>query len=347
MSEPEQETYKAAVLDSPGHIRMERRSVALPREKEVLIHVAYAGICGTDIAIRSGQYVVRLPLVLGHEFTGYVEAVGSQVPRDLIGKLVTAEINNTCLSYDRPEKCPACRRGFPNHCMRRTVLGIVNADGVFAEIVRAPFRNVHLLPETISPEEGVFVEPLAAAIRTFELSPVNEGDVVVVLGVGRLGTLLCAVAKERGATVVAVDRNENALERARDFGADHVFLGTAEQAAAQVKSLTEGLGADMVIDATGRSSGLNDALSLVRPRGVVAVKTTCGIPSPPVDATCVAVDEIRIQGSRCGPFPKAIEMLAASRINLAPLISSIFPLNALSDAIQAARTETKVLIKAM
>lgn len=344
MSEPEQVTYKAAVLDKPGHIRMEHRSVMTPGEKEVLIRVAYAGICGTDIAIHSGEYTVPLPLVLGHEFTGYVEAVGSQVPRDLIGKLVTAEINNTCLSYDAPEKCPACRRGLPNHCMRRTVLGVVNSDGAFAEILRVPFRNVHVLPSAISPKEGVFVEPLAAAIQTFELSPINEGDVVVVLGAGRLGTLLCAVAKETGATVLAVDRNENALERATNFGADHVFLGTAEQAAAQVKTLTEGLGADMVIDATGKPSGLNDALNLVRPRGSVAVKTTCGILSPPVDATRIAVDEIRIQGSRCGPFPKAIETLAARRINVALLISSIFPLSALSDAIQAAKTETKVLI---
>ncbi len=347
MSELEQVTYKAAVLESPGHIRVEGRSVALPGEKEVLIRVAYAGVCGTDLAIHSGEYAVPLPLVLGHEFTGYVEAVGSRVPRDIIGKLVTAEINNTCLSYDAPEKCPACRRGFPSHCIRRTVLGIVNCDGAFAEIVRAPFLNVHVLPETISPQEGVFVEPLAAAIQTFELSPVNEGDVVVVLGVGRLGTLLCPVAKERGATVVAVDRNENALERATKFGADHVFLGTAEQAAAQVKTLTEALGADMVIDATGKPTGLNDALNLVRPHGAVAVKTTCGIPSPPLDATRIAVDEIRIQGSRCGPFPKAIEMLATSRINVAPLISSIFPLSEVSAALQAAKTETKVLIKAM
>jgi threonine dehydrogenase-like Zn-dependent dehydrogenase len=347
MSEPERLTYTVAVLDGPGHFRIEERPLIPPAAKEVLIHVAYAGVCGTDLAIHSGEYAVPLPLVLGHEFTGYVSAVGSEVPHDLIGKLVTAEINNTCLSYDAPEKCLACRRGFPNHCMRRTVLGIVNYDGAFAEMVRALFRNVHVLPETISPQVGVFVEPLAAAIQTFELSPVNEGDIVVVLGVGRLGTLLCAIAKERGAIVVAVDRNENALERAMNFGSDHALLGTAEQAAAQVKSLTEGLGADMVIDATGKPSGLNDALNLVRPRGAVAVKTTCGIPSPPVDATRIAVDEIRIQGSRCGPFPKAIEMLAAGRLNVAPLISSIFPLNALPDAIQIAKTKTKVLIKAV
>lgn len=345
MSEPGQVTYEAAVLDKPGHIRVERRPAPAPGEKDALIRVAYAGICGTDIAIHSGEYAVPLPLVLGHEFTGYVEAVGSQVRRDIIGKLVTAEINNTCLSYDAPEKCLACRRGFPNHCMRRTVLGIACYDGAFAEIVRVPFRNVHVLPETISPQEGVFVEPLAAAIQTFELSPVSEGDVVVVLGVGRLGTLLCAVAKQKGAAVLAVDRNENALERARLFGADRTFLGTAEQAAAHVRSLTESLGADMVIDATGEPTGLNDSLNLVRPRGAVAVKTTCGIPSPPVDATRIAVDEIRIQGSRCGPFPKAIAMLATGRINVSPLISSIFPLSEVSAALQAAKTETKVLIK--
>lgn len=345
MANPEQRRYAAAVLDRPGHVRIEQRRLAPPAANEILIRVAYAGICGTDISIYSGDYPVSPPLVLGHEFTGYVEAVGSQAPRDLIGKLVTTEINNTCLSYDWPETCPACRRGLPNHCRKRTVLGITRCDGSFAEMVRVPFHNVHVLPETISPQEGVFVEPLAAAIQTFELSPVGEGAVVVILGVGRLGTLLCAVAKERGATVIAVDGKKNALERASTFGVDHTVLGNAEQAAAHVKTLTEGLGADMVIDATGKPTGFNEALSLVRPRGIVALKTTSGIPSPPVDATRIAVNEISIQGSRCGPFPKAMEMLATGRLTLASFISSIFPLSNIEEAIEAAKTETKVLIE--
>lgn len=345
VSSMEKQTYKAAVLEAPKEISLQaRRAPQLPNN-EVAIRVAYAGVCGTDIAIYSGEYSVPLPLVLGHEFTGHVARAGSEVPSKLIGKLVTAEINNTCLSYDRREKCSACRRGLPNHCTQRTVLGIVGCDGAFAESVRVPFRNVHVLPDAIALQEGVFVEPLAAAIQTFELSPVGKGDVVVVLGVGRLGTLLCTVAKERGATVVAVDVNEHALDRATSFGAERVFLGAAEQAATEVKSLTEGLGADMVIDATAKPEGFNDALRIVRPRGTVAVKTTCGVPSPPIDTTRIAVDEITIQGSRCGPFPKAIEMIADRRINVAPLISSIFPLDETRDAIEPAKTETKVLIE--
>jgi threonine dehydrogenase-like Zn-dependent dehydrogenase len=233
-----EKSYKAAILVAPGQIRVESRPAPELSRGEVAARVAYAGICGTDIAIYSGEYVVPLPIVLGHEFTGHVSDVGEDAPPDLVGKLVTAEINNTCLSYDRAEKCPACRRGFPNHCTQRTVLGIVQCDGAFAEILRVPFRNVHVLPDTISPREGIFVEPLAAAIQTFELSPVGEGDVVVVLGVGRLGTLLCTVAKERDARVVAVDPNEDALERATNFGADHALLGSAEEAAPEVKRLT-------------------------------------------------------------------------------------------------------------
>jgi len=338
-------TYKAAVLTAPRQISLESRPVPDLGDNEVAIRVAYAGVCGTDIAIYSGQYSVALPLVPGHEFTGYVAAVGSNAPSEIVGKLVTAEINNTCLSYDRPEKCPACQRGFPTHCTQRTTLGIVNCDGAFAEMVQVPFCNVHPLPDTISPREGVFVEPLAAAIQTFELSPIRGADVVVVLGAGRLGTLLCSVAKEKGAELVAVDPSEDALRRAASFGADQVFSGTADEAVAEVKHLTEGLGADMVIDATGRQTGLNDALRLVRPRGTVALKTTCGVPSPSVDATRIAVDEITIQGSRCGPFPKAIEMIANRRINVAPLISRVFPLGNVKNAIEAAKTESKVLIE--
>lgn len=339
------QTYMRAILSAPGEVSLRSRAASEPTENEVVVEVAYAGVCGTDLAIYSGEYDVPLPLVPGHEFTGRVARVGSEVPSDLAGKLVTSEINNTCLSYGRREKCPACRRGFPNHCTQRTVLGIVGCDGAFAEMVRVPFRNVHVLPDGMSAREGVFVEPLAAAIQTFELSPVEEGAVVVVLGVGRLGTLLCAVAKDRGATVIAVDVKENALERAASFGADHILLGTAEKAVAEVRKLTEGLGADIVIDATGRATGLNEALSLVSPRGTVALKTTCGVPSPPVDATQIAVDEIRIQGSRCGPFDKAIEMIASRRINVASLISSVFPLHEIKQAMECAKSETKVLIE--
>lgn len=339
------ETYRAAVLTAPKQISIQTRKAPEPAENEVLVRVVFAGVCGTDIAIYSGEYSVPLPLVLGHEFTGHVAAVGSSVPSHLLGKLVTAEINNTCWSYDRSDKCAACRKGLPNHCMRRTVLGIVEQDGAFAEMLRVAFRNVHVLPDTISPAEGVFVEPLAAAIQTFELSPIRKGDVVVVLGVGRLGTLLCAVAKERGAKVIAADMNEKALERAVSFGADHVFSGAAGQIADDVKALTDGLGADLVIDATGKPTGLNDALRLVRPRGAIALKTTCGIPSPSVDATRIVVDEIRIQGSRCGPFAKAIDMLTTRRINVAPLISRTFPLATVADAIESAKAETKVLIQ--
>ncbi len=216
--------YSIAVLSAPGEISLQARTAPELAKNEVAIAVAYAGVCGTDLAIYSGEYDVPLPLVQGHEFTGYVTRVGPEVPSDLLGKLVTSEINNTCLSYDRPEKCPACRRGFPNHCTQRTVLGIVGCDGAFAQSVRVPFRNIHVLPDVVSPREGVFVEPLAAAIQTFELSPVGEGDVVAVLGVGRLGTLLCAVAKNRGAEVIALDVKQDALERAASFGADHVFF---------------------------------------------------------------------------------------------------------------------------
>ncbi len=339
------QTYSAAVLSAPAEISLEPRPASGPAKNEIVIEVAYAGVCGTDLAIYGGEYAVPLPLVPGHEFTGYVTRVGSEVGANLLGKLVSAEINNTCVSYGRPEKCPACRRGLPNHCTQRTVLGIKGCDGAFAELVQVPFRNVHVVPDGVSDREGVFVEPLAAAICTFELSPVGERDVVVVLGTGRLGTLLCAVARERGAKVIAVDVKESALKTATSFGANHAFLGTADKAAEEVRRLTDGLGADMVIDATGRARGLTDALSLVRPRGTVALKTTCGLPSLPIDATRIAVNEIAIQGSRCGPFDKALEMIANRRIDVTPLISSVFHLYDIREAMEAAKSETKVLIE--
>ena len=156
---------------------------------------------------------------------------------------------------------------------------------------------------------------------------------------------MCAVAKDRGAEVIAVDVKKDALERAASFAADHIVWGTGDRVLAEVRRLTEGLGADMVIDATGGATGLNEALSLVRPRGTVALKTTCGVPSPPIDATRIAVDELRIQGSRCCPFSKAIEMIASRRIDVASLISNVFPLCDIKQAMESAKSETKVLIE--
>jgi len=309
-----------------------------------LIKVRFAGVCGTDIALFSGQYKVPLPLVLGHEFSGEVERVGRRVDKELLGKRVVSEINNTCLAYRNEEICEFCKIGLSNHCPRRTVLGIISSDGAFAELIKVPVGSVHVLPPEISFEEAVLAEPLAAAIQTFELTPVSKGDTVAVLGVGRLGTLVCAVANALGARVIAISRSDWKLKRANNFGATEIVNSSLDEPVRKVKDYTKGLGAEIVVEATGTADGLNLALELVRPRGTVALKTTCGVEQCHIDSTKTVVNEIRIQGSRCGPFEKAISMLMQREIPFQELISHFYPLEKTRQALTTVRTASKVFI---
>jgi len=337
--------YKAANLTEPKKIIVEKFKKPKIKSDEVLIKVYYAGICGTDISIYNGDYKVSLPLILGHEFTGKVIEVGKDVESELIGKRVTAEINNTCLSYPKKTKCPACKKGFYTHCFERTVLGIINADGTFAQLVKVPAKNIFILPADISNKEGVFIEPIAAAIQTFELSKFKIGDKVVVLGVGRLGTLICSIANSLGADVIAISRSKEKLKRAKIYGASEVIDGNDTKLISKVKELTGGFGADVVVESTGSEKGFNLSVNLVRPRGTVALKSTHGISINNVDQTKIAVDEIKIQGSRCGPFSKAIDFLSSKKIDVKPLISEIFPLEQIEEALKIAPTKTKILIR--
>jgi threonine dehydrogenase-like Zn-dependent dehydrogenase len=333
-----------AILTAPGKIVMEDRPVPEIGPREVLVRVLYAGICGTDLAIHSGDYAVPLPLVLGHEFSGEVERVGSEVSEEWLGKTVTAEINNTCLSYDAGHPCKACAAGLPNHCHKRTVIGITCADGAFQQYMKVPAANLHELPLDLEPMAAVFVEPLAAAIQTFELTPLQSGQTVIVLGAGRLGILIVGVAHARGANVLAVSLSKSELELARAFGAADACLADHPDLETALRERTGGAGAPIVVEATGSPEGLKRALSLVAPRGTVALKSTPGSPADDLDITRIAVDEIRIQGSRCGPFAKAIDLLWSESLPLEKLVSSVHPLTSLREALEAAREETKVII---
>lgn len=338
-------SYRAAVLVSPGKIEMQERPAPCLRPEEALIRVRHAGICGTDLALYSGTYEARLPMVPGHEFAGEVLAVGDERDSGWVGARVTAEINNTCLSWNQPDLCPACRAGMPNHCSRRTVLGISGADGAFAELVPAPVKNLHALPERMSFEHGTFVEPLAAAIQTFEVAPISPGDIVVVLGAGRLGVLMCKVAALKGARVVAVSRSAEKLQLAQRFGAHVLVDASKADVRSQVIALSGGLGADVVVEATGVPEGLNSAFELVRPRGTICTKSTPGSAATAFPLTRAVVDEIRVQGSRCGPFGKAIRLMTRHNLDMDALVTSVRPLSEIEAALNDARAKFKVLVR--
>jgi threonine dehydrogenase-like Zn-dependent dehydrogenase len=334
---------KIAQLTAPCTISIKERESLTPGPHEAVIGVETAGVCGTDLALFSGDYPVPLPLVCGHEFVGIVKSIGAGVDKRWLGRRVTAEINNTCLSYSRSPLCRTCALGMPEHCQKRTVTGIIAHDGAFAEEVIVAQGTLHAIPMPLDPIVAALTEPLAAALQTFEMSPVKSGETVVVIGPGRLGILIVFVAVLKGCRVIAVSRSQNKRQRTLNFGASQAC--SPEEAEPVIQAFTDGLGADIVVDATGQPDGITQALALVKPRGVVSVKTTCGLPVQGLNMTKLVVDEIRLQGSRCGPFGPALKILTERQEMLKSLITSIRPLAEAQEALESAFSEDKVLLR--
>ena len=284
-----------------------------PGKGEVLIAVHLAGICATDLEITRGY--MDFEGVLGHEFVGTVIS-GS---RHLKGKRVVSEINCVC------GKCPLCQSGLSTHCKNRTVVGIAGRDGCFAESIAVPENNLHEVPDTLSDDEAVFVEPVAAAIQITKQVPVEPRMQVAVLGSGRLGLLVAQVLRTTGCRLELVGRNPDSLLVGEKKGIQSTPVG----------ELVPRADRDLVVECTGGPQGLELAMRLVRPRGTILLKSTYAR-GQPINLAPLVINEIELRGSRCGPFPEAIKMLARKQIDVLTMISKRFPLDCGPEALQAA-----------
>ena len=281
-----------------------------PGNGEVVVRVLRAGVCETDLQIIKGYHGFRG--VLGHEFVGV--ALGGA----LEGRRVVGEINCSCW------RCDTCTRsGNPQHCPRRTVIGIVGRDGAFADLVAVPERNLHAVPEAVDTDIAVFTEPVAAAFRIPEQIPVARDDRIVVLGDGRLGNLCAQVLAGLSDDILVIGKHPQKLAVLEEMGIRTQLLGEMERAADR--------SADIVVDCTGSASGLPAALALVRPRGTVVLKTTIAGEHSQSLAPIV-VDEVTVVGSRCGPFDRALEALEHGLVDVSPLLSDRF---SLADGVRA------------
>lgn len=280
-----------------------------PAEGEALVRVTLAGICSTDLELIRGYGAFEG--VLGHEFVGVVEEAGD--PRWL-GKRVVGTINLGC------RRCPVCLGEGPEHCPERRVLGISGRDGAFAEWLVLPEANLLRVPATVPDERAVFTEPLAAALSIGERVAVDFGARVAVVGPGRLGLLAAQVLARVAPRVTVLGRREASLELPARLG---LATGLASEA--------ESNGFDLVVEATGNDAGLAQSLRLVRPRGTVVLKSTFHGQAH-VDLTKLVVGEVRVVGSRCGPFAPALELLAAGEVDVDPLVEAEYPL---ADALRA------------
>ncbi len=295
-------------------LRFENNSLSLSevaaptRGDEALVRVLVAGVCNTDLEIVRGY--AGFEGTLGHEFVGVVESAPGD--ESLEGKRVVGEINAGC------GLCELCRAGDPRHCPRRTVLGIVGRDGAFAEFLRLPASNLLVVPDEIPDERAVFTEPLAAACGITERVRIDEGMSIAVVGDGKLG-LLCAQALKAltGARVTLVGKHQSKLDIAAGRGVETV---TVKDLPGSFKRSF-----DVAVEASGSESGFATALSLLRPRGTLVLKSTFH-GATEFNAAPVVVDEISIVGSRCGRFGPALELLRRDAVEVAGMIHAEFPL---------------------
>lgn len=296
-------------------------------DAEALVRVLRSGICNTDLEIIRGY--AGFDGIIGHEFVGRVENCRDKP--ELVGKRAVGEINAGC------GQCSLCGSGDTRHCPDRTVLGIKGRNGSHAEYLSLPSENLLEVPDIISDEQAVFIEPLAAAIGITERVDIGPDTRVAVIGDGKLGQLCVRALACVTSNASLVGKHSSKLRLAKNRGIQTLF---ADRCASVRGSF------DVVVEASGAESGFALAMELVRPRGSIVLKSTFH-GRPTWEAWRVVVDEISVVGSRCGRFAPAIKALSDGSVFVDDLISEEFHLDDAIGALKTAGTPgvMKVLLK--
>jgi alcohol dehydrogenase len=314
---------RALVYD--GQVKLQRDyAQPSPSSGEALVRVTLAGICNTDLEIVRGYAGFRG--VLGHEFVGMVEHCED---RALVGQRVVGEINCYCGT------CPTCLAGNTSHCRQSTTLGIWGRDGAMADYCVLPVRNLHVVPESVTDEQAVLTEPLAAALEILEQVHMRPTQHVIVLGDGKLGLLVAQVLRLSGCDLLVVGRHADKLAILERQGITTRLSGEGMD-----------IKADVVVDCTGQPGGFDSARDMVKPRGTLVLKSTFQGQNE-VNLTSIVVDEVSLVGSRCGPFAPALRLLANRLVDVESLITATYPLDEAEAAFEHARTKgsLKVLLR--
>ncbi|MCS6834682.1 MAG: alcohol dehydrogenase catalytic domain-containing protein [Anaerolineae bacterium] len=290
---------RALVFD--GELRLTDIPTPVLQQGQALLKMRRGGICNTDLELTRGY--MGFSGVLGHEFVAEVV----EGPSEWLGQRVVGEINIA------DGDCDMCRLGVPSQCRHRATVGINGHQGAFAEYMALTTRNLYAVPDEVSDDQAVFVEPLAAALQILEAVHVSPRDRVVVIGAGKLGLLSAQVLRLTGAEVQVVVRSDHALP----------LLNKWRLPALRADDLPVNQ-ADVVVDCTGNAAGFAAALDLVKPRGTLVLKSTYA-DLPQANLTRVVVDEVRVIGSRCGPFAAALSLLRQGLIDTQAMIAMRYP----------------------
>ena len=338
---------KAAVLYRVRDLRLEDVMTPKIKDDEVLIRIHATGICGTDIHIYRGEWKTRMPIILGHEFSGVIAEIGRGVSNLNVDDPVVAEPNIPCGS------CYFCRMSERNYfCENLQAVG-VTINGAFAEYVKIKAANVYRLPKDLSLEEAALIEPLACCIRGVDQAGIRIGDTVAIIGAGPIGLILLQLAKLAGASMlIQTDMEDARLKMARKLGADYVINITEEDPVEAIKRLTNGYGTDVAIEAVGSPKAITQAMRATRRGGRLNI---FGV--SPQDAVWEVKPfelydkELTITTSYRSPFTfqRAVKIVSSRKVNLKPLISHVFRLEEIQRAFEVAEKRledaVKVLVK--
>jgi len=334
---------RAVRLEGIGSMAV--REVARPEAgpTDLLVRVEAVGICGSDRHMFKGEYPTALPVTLGHEFCGIVEAVGPEVTRFVPGERITGDPNIAC------GWCQQCRNGRPNLCDSLTAIGVFR-DGGFADYVVVPQGQAHLLPADLNPLHGAFCEPLACCLHGLDVARIRPGDSVAVLGGGVIGLLMVQLARLAGAgRVVMITRQQARRELALTLGATEAVDPVVEDAVAAVRGIVKG-GVDVVLECAGVPQTFVQGIGMVRRGGTLVLfgVTPAGVEVPVVPYDLL-VNELRIESAWLNPLThaRAAAMVAAGTLELDRLISRTIGLDEVAGIVGAAPAPGKVKIIAV
>ena len=341
---------KAAILYKPFDMRLEEMEIPEIGPNEVLVKIQAVGICGSDIHFyrtgRCGTFVVKEPLVLGHESAGEIVEVGENVTNIKKGDRVAIEPGFPC------GRCYFCKIGKYNLCPNVKFYGAPPIHGAFREYAPADAAFVYKLPPNLSYEEGALIEPLAVGMQGVRRCNLEDGSVIAVFGCGPVGLLTMQAAKASGAaTAIAVDILDYRLEVAEKLGADHVVNAAKEDVSKKISSLTDGRGADVVFEVSGATKAFEDALRVVRPGGVIVQIGIFEAEEIPLRPALLIDKELDIRGvfRYANAYEPAIRLAAAGKVQLKPLITHTFPLDRIHEAFKVVMEKIgnpiKVIIK--
>ena len=331
---------KLGRVASPGCVDFITRTVKDPEANQIIIKIRSSAICGSDLHIYKGKHpAVKLPVTIGHEFSGDVVAVGSAVTKVKIGDRVTVEPVIVC------GKCEACRTGNYGYC-ENISFTYRNGDGAMANYITVLEPYVYHLPDTLSYNAGALIEPLSVAVHAVRRADVRMGEKVVVIGAGAIGILVAALCRKCGAAEVAVvDFNDGRLKKALEMGATSSINGKTQDVYEEVSRLTNGVGADKAFECVGLEATFNEAMTVLRKGGLATIIGIFENPQITINASRFITHEIRVQGAQgyCWDFPVSLRM--SREINLEKIITHEFPMSDLQKALDVCLDKSSGALK--